>query len=456
MFPRRHAPAFAVTALIAALAGCPAPDVPAPDEQRLSVVPSFPPISRSPAQPWLATSPSPRPSAVRLPRVPAATPAPEQASATPPTCEAFGRVDTLVIAGAITKPAGAAVGADGHLWLALYDAHLVVELVPEDGCRWRLGRRVGGTAGELNDPRGLAFDPSGRWLYVADYANHRVRRLDTSAARPVVETFAGAGIGGFADGSAAEAWFWHPAGIAVDQAGAVYVADSYNHRIRKIAAAAGGALRVTTVAGGEQGAGPGRLNKPAGVAVERLPVNPNASPTPTPIPGAIEVVPELAPAIFVADTGNDRIVRFALPAPSPIVSASPTPAAGGPTLVMGPSGITWAVTVIAGAAGERGMVEGPAGASRLAGPTGLLYDGGALWIADTGNHAVRRLGSALAPAPVTTTFAGTGAGGALDGALDVATLKYPAAVARGLRGELFIADTDNGLVRIARGQQEAP
>src|SRR3989338_2453822 len=126
MFPRRHAPAFAVTALVAALAGCPAPDVPAPDEQRRSILPSFPPISRSPAQPWLATSPSPRPSASRFPPSPGSTPEPGQISATPAPCDAFGTVATLAIAGAITKPAGAAVGADGHLWLALYDAHQVV------------------------------------------------------------------------------------------------------------------------------------------------------------------------------------------------------------------------------------------------------------------------------------------------------------------------------------------
>ncbi len=447
--------------LVVFVAGCPAP--PAPEaEQRRSVRPPSLPAERTSAEPWLATSPTPRPSGFVAPPTPRTSPDPDQivninpAFGTNP-CQVPGTVGTMNIDGMPIKPTGAAVDAEGHLWISLYDTHEVIELTWSSACDWSAGRRVGGTAGELNDPRGLAFDPSGRWLYVADYANHRVRRIDTWATEPVVETYAGAGIGGFADGPAADAWFWHPAGVAVDQGGAVYVADSYNHRIRKIAATSGGGLRVTTVLGGETGSGPDQFAKPAGVAVQLPTRNPNASPIPSPsvIPGEIAPSTEVRPVIFVADTQNHRIVRFAPPAPAASPSGGSVGGTGGSTSVIGVPGSQWEATVIAGAAGEKAYVDGPAAEARLAGPTGLLYEGGALWIADTGNHAVRRIGSALAPSPTIMTFVGTGGSGDQDGALAAATFRFPQALARGRRGELLVADTDNGRVRIVRGNQEA-
>lgn len=455
MSPRLPTPTLAVAALVALLAGCPAP-LPSEPEQRRSVRPSLPPIERSPAQPWLATSPTPRPSGFRAPPSPNSTPDPDaiagQASAAP--CEGAGAVSTLVIDGQITKPTGAAMGKDGHLWLALYDAHALVELAPEAGCAWRVVRRLGGTSADLTDPRGLAFDVERRWLYVADYANHRIRRVDTQAEDPKIEVFAGAGIGGFADGPAASAWFDHPAGVAVDRAGAVYVADSYNHRVRRIANGA-----VTTLAGGTQGDGPGQFSRPAGIAVEIERVNPLVSPPPSPIPGAVEATPSFVPAVFVADTQNHRVVRIAMPRPS----ASPAggtaggggSTSGGTTSVFGPGASEWEFTVIAGEAGQKALVDGPAGESRLADPTTLLFDAGALWVGDTGNHAVRRIGGPLAAKPTIMTFAGGGTA-TLDGPLLEASFRFPQGLARGLAGELYVADTDGDRVRVARGIQEAP
>lgn len=456
MSPRRSTPALAVAALVALLAGCPAPPAAEP-EQRRSVRAPGAPAERPSGATWEATSPTPgasptpRPSGFAFPPRPSSSPGQITSveASDPGPCQRPGEVGTLLIAGEEIKPSGAAVAGDGRLWVSSYGTHEVLELEWTAGCEWKVARRFGGTSAELNDPRGLAFDVTGRWLHVADYANHRVRRLDTRSVASKLETLAGEGIGGFADGPAASAWFWHPAGVAVDAAGAVYVADSYNHRIRKIA---GG--RVTTVVGGETGTGPHQLAKPAGVAVQLPP--PNASPTPAPslLPGEIAPSADVRPILFVADTENHRVVRFAPPGPSPSPAASGQ--GQGSTSVIGAPGSQWIAEVIAGAAGEKSFADGKADVARLAGPTGLIWDGGALWVADTGNHAIRRIGGAILPAPTTTTFAGTGGSGDLDGALRQATFRFPGAVARGKRGEVFVADTDNGRVRVARGEQEAP
>ena len=460
MSPRPPAPTLALAALVAALAGCPAPAA-QPTEQRVSIRPSTPPIERSPAQAWLATSPKPRPSAFRLPPSPGSPPEPDVVAASPsaPPCAGPGAVYTLEVDGTITRPTGAATGPDGHLWISLYDAHAVVELAPVEGCGWREVRRVGGTSAALNDPRGLAFDVEGRWLYVADFANHRIRRIDTSEKELALEPFAGSGIGGYRDGEPSQAWFHHPAGVAVDRAGNVYVADSYNHKIRKISPAD---ARVTTIAGGTQGDAIGEFDRPAGVAVQIERVV--GSPPPADVPGAIGPSTSFVPTLWVADTLNHRVVRLSPPGPSPSPSAGGGTSGGGAqnggsTSVFGPgAGSDWVFTVIAGKAGEKALVDGPPADSRLADPAVVLFDAGALWVADTGNHAVRRIGSPLAASPVITTFAGGGQGrpDGPDGPLLEASFRFPQGLARGPRGELFIADTDDDRVRLARGNQEAP
>ncbi len=88
------------------------------------------------------------------------------------------------------------------------------------------------TAARLNFPRGLTLDAAGN-LYIADYSNHRIRRVDTSGS---IETIAGAGTAGLSGdgGLAASAQFNRPYGVAADSAGNIYVADFNNHRVRKL------------------------------------------------------------------------------------------------------------------------------------------------------------------------------------------------------------------------------
>ena len=100
-----------------------------------------------------------------------------------------------------------------------------------------------GTSAQFNYPTGVAVDGAGN-VYVADQYNHRIRKITTSG---VVSTLAGSGTSGYTDGTGTSAKFKYPTGVAVDGAGNVYVGDYYNHRIRKITLSAGSAETTETI-----------------------------------------------------------------------------------------------------------------------------------------------------------------------------------------------------------------
>jgi len=193
-------------------------------------------------------------------------------------------------------------------------------------------------ASRFSDPYGVAIGPRGA-IYVADGGEaNRIRVVQPDGA---VSTLAG-GKEGFVDGLGAAAAFNTPSAIALDHLGNLYVADTGNHAIRRIAP--GGA--VTTLAGnGSPGYvdGIGRaaqFNGPVGIAVDD------------------------AGIVYVADTYNDRIRRIA------------------------PDGT---VTTLAGT-GKPNLFDGPGVAAAFDTPSALAVDhDGNLYIADTGNNAVRRL-----------------------------------------------------------------
>jgi len=115
-----------------------------------------------------------------------------------------------------------------------------VDTLAGTGEGWRDGP---GVQAQFHTPSGIALDAAGN-VYVADTGNHRIRRIGPDG---VVSTLAGDGVAGFADGAAAQARFDAPMGVAVDATGRVYVADTYNDRIRVIEPDG----TVRTVAGGE-------------------------------------------------------------------------------------------------------------------------------------------------------------------------------------------------------------
>jgi sugar lactone lactonase YvrE len=221
----------------------------------------------------------------------------------PTNRKAIGLVTTIAGAGqpgvqdgpallaSFSDPFGIAVDRRGNVYVADGgESNRIRRLTPEGRVETVAGSTEGfadGNASEarFNTPSGIAIDRAGN-LLIADTSNNRIRKL--SADGRTVSTIAGSGAAGFTDGSASEAEFNGPIGIAVDKHGNVFVADSYNDKIREISADG----TVTTVAGGAlPGYADGQaastlFDTPCGVAVDET------------------------GNIFVVDTGNRAIRKI--------------------------------------------------------------------------------------------------------------------------------------------------
>jgi poly(3-hydroxybutyrate) depolymerase/sugar lactone lactonase YvrE len=265
----------------------------------------------------------------------------------------------------------------------------------------------GGSAmdAQLSFPEGVALDSAGNF-FVADTRNQRIRRIDRDGIITTVAGSAGHGYDGFKrTDRALQARFFDPEGIVLDGSGNLYIADTFDHLVRKVTPDG----LITTVAGTEADdyskirfsgdGGPGskaRLAFPTGVAVDSL------------------------GSLFIADSENHRVRR------------------------VGPDGIiqTVAGTGVAGSAGDGGA----AAQAQLNTPWGLALDSqGNLFISDSGNHRVRK----LTPDGTITTVAGTGSRGfnGDGGAAIEAQLNQPLGVAVDSQGTLFVVDSLNHRVR---------
>ncbi|MEV6424770.1 RICIN domain-containing protein [Streptomyces sp. NPDC051662] len=268
----------------------------------------------------------------------------------------------------LNRPYEIAVDSTGTLYFSDRDNHRVRKITTDGKISTIAGTGVAGHGGDngpaasaqLNKPRGIAMDGSGA-VYIADSANHRVRKVTADGK---ISTIAGTGIRGFGGdgGPATAARLDWPFAMTVDSTGVLYVSDSSNHRVRKIAADG----KISTVAGtgtagfgGDGGAATAaQLNKPMGLTLDSTGV------------------------LYIADTYNHRVRKVAADGKISTVAGTGT----------------------AGSDGD----GGPAASAQLNKPMGLVLDStGALYIADTANHRVRK----VAADGKISTVAGTGAAG---------------------------------------------
>ena len=247
-----------------------------------------------------------------------------------------------------------------------------------------------GIAARFINPSSVAVDASGN-IYVADTGNHLIRKITTGG---VVSTFAGSSLQGSTDGTGTAASFRYPTGVAVDASGNIFVADSSNHLIRKITTAG----VVSTFAGsGTVGSGDGTgtaasFRYPNGLAIAA------------------------SGDIFVADKDNHLIRKIT--------------AAG-------------VVSTFAGS-GAEGSDDGTGTAARFISPSGVAVDASCnIFVADLGNHKIRK----ITATGVVSTFAGSGAAGRADGTGTASSFRYPNGVAVDASGNIFVADSNNHLIR---------
>lgn len=287
-----------------------------------------------------------------------------------------------------SDPFDAVISSDGTIYVSDSGATQRIRAITRDG---RVITVTGGSAGfadgigdeaQFDTPSGLAIDPLGT-IYVADTGNNAIRRIAPDGR---VSTIAGNGSAGAEDGAAGEARFNGPIDVAIDRAGRIIVADTYNDRIRAIAPDG----RVSTIAGGARGFvdGPAvyaQFDTPSGVAVDR------------------------AGNILVADTGNGAVRSID---PNGVVT-------------------TAAISI------EQGLVR----------PIGIgVAANGDVYVSDERGRIVE-----TAAGGATRTLAGSSPG-FRDGPAADAQFRRPAGLAIAGEGRLIVADSGNALLRLVAAE----
>ncbi|MDE2432882.1 MAG: hypothetical protein KGN37_08530 [Burkholderiales bacterium] len=310
------------------------------------------------------------------------------------TAGAQGSADGNGAAASFFNPYGTTTDRAGNVYVADYSNRTIRKITSAGVVSTFAGTAgvqgsadgTGGTA-SFSGPGHIATDSVGN-VYVADSANDTIRKITPAG---VVSTFAGAaGAQGSVDGTGAAARFKVPGGVATDNAGNVYVADSFNNTIRKITPAG----VVSTLAGtaGVQGSGDGTGSAasfywPNGIATDS------------------------AGNVYVAELANNTIRKIT------------------------PAGV---VSTLAGTAGAQGSVDGIGAAARFDHPSSVATDSaGNVYVSDSYNSTIRK----ITPAGVVSTLAGmAGVQDSVDGIGSTARLVYPQGMATDRAGNLYVAD----------------
>jgi sugar lactone lactonase YvrE len=319
----------------------------------------------------------------------------------------------LNIAGAVTTYAGSPPGSDGtgtearfrqpyavttdgaYLYVADYNNHKIRKIEMGTGIVTTLaGSSSGdedgrGTAAKFSFPEGVATE--GAHLFVADTNNNKIRKIEIATGE--VTTLAGSGSFGSADGTGVAASFVNPRGMTTD-GNHLYVVDSGNNKIRKIEIATG---IVTTLAGS------GFFGSADGIAAEARFWQPYA-------------ITSYGAYLFVADTGNHKIRKIEI--------------------------ATGMVTTLAGS-GLDGSADGIANAAGFYFPRGIANDGSHLYVADTWNNKIRKIDMVTG---AVVTLAGGGLEGGADGAAAMASFSYPQGIAT-YGNYLYVTDPNNDKIR---------
>jgi sugar lactone lactonase YvrE len=306
----------------------------------------------------------------------------------------IGSADGSRFSAQFYHPSGEAFDTSGNLYVADGGNNTIRKITTQGdvstfaGSAGVAGSSDGiGSAARFNNPVGIAFDAAGN-LYVADSGNHIIRKITPAG---LVSTIAGlAGNNGTADGFRSNARFAFPSGVAIDSAGSVYVADSYNHTIRKITSAG----NVTTFAGTPNPGAPGSLVDGKGSAASFSYV--------------YSIAIDSDGVLWVADRGNVAIRKI-----TPDATVSTFARLSNYALALDGSGHIYVaddynsairkidragVITTLGGWGPANFAEGAGSAALFSSPSGIAVDGqGKVYVADTGNNAIRVGGPEVIP-----------------------------------------------------------